>query len=119
MNFDSLNISPKKDFFEIHQFYSNMKDSVLSKEKYENVKKFCNLLKLSNLVELNQIYDFQDMIILCEISELRADLFKEKFKFNPRKCNSASRFFGCVHRNKSVVSPYQQMQSMLEHLKKP
>ena len=38
--YDSLNISPDKDFLEIHQFYSNMKDSVLSTEDYENVKKF-------------------------------------------------------------------------------
>ena len=78
-----------------------MKDSVLSKEEYENVKKFYNLMKLSNLGELSQIYNFQDVIILCEIFEQRADLFKEKFKFNPRKCNSATSFSGCVHRNKS------------------
>lgn len=36
-DFDSLNISPNKDFFEMHEFYSNMKDSVLSTEDYENV----------------------------------------------------------------------------------
>ena len=79
-DFDSLNISPNKDFFELHQFYSNIKDSVLSKEEYENVKKFYNLMKLSNFGELNQIYNFQDTIILCEIFEQRADLFKETFK---------------------------------------
>ena len=54
-NFDSLSISPDKDFFELHQFYSNMKDSVLSTEEYENVKKFYMILNLSNLGELNQI----------------------------------------------------------------
>ena len=100
-DFDSSNITPDKDFFEIHQFYSNMKDSVLSKEEYENVKKFYNLMKLSNLRELNQICNFQDTIILCEIFEQRADLFKETFKFNPGKYNSASSFSGCVYRNKS------------------
>ena len=100
-DFDSLNISPNKDFFKLHQFYSNIKDSVLSKEEYDNVKKFYNLMKLSNFGELNQIYNFQDTIILCEIFEQRADLFKEKFKFNPQKCNSDSSFSGCVHRNKS------------------
>ena len=57
-DFDSLNISPQKDFFEIHQFYSNMKDSVVSGEDYENVKKFYKLLKMSNLGELNKIYNF-------------------------------------------------------------
>ena len=50
--------------------------------------------------ELNQIYNFQDTIFLCEIFENRADLFKSIFKYNPRKCNIASSFSGCVHRNK-------------------
>ena len=98
---DCLNNSPDKDFFEIYQFYSNMKDSVLSTKDYENAKKFYTLLKMSNLGELNQVYNFQDTIILCEIFEQRSDLLKQIFKYNPRKCNSASSFSGCVHRNKS------------------
>ena len=68
---DSLNISPEKDLFPIHNFYSNMKDSVTSGEDYENVKKFYTLLKMSNLGELNKVYNFQDTIILCEIFEQR------------------------------------------------
>ena len=51
-DFDSLNISPNKDFFEMHEFYSNMKNSVLSAEDYENVKKFYKLMNLSKLREL-------------------------------------------------------------------
>ena len=98
---DSLSISPDKEFFELHQFYSGMKDSVLSTEEYENVKKFYTTLKLSNLGELNQIYNFQDTIILCEIFEQRSCLFQKMFRYNPRKCNSASSFSGCVHRNNS------------------
>ena len=35
------------------------------------------------------------------IFEQWSDLLKKIFKHNPRKCNSASRFSGCVHRNKS------------------
>ena len=90
------------------------------KEEYENVKKFYNLLKLSNLGKLNQIYNFQDTIILCEIFEQRADLFKEIFKFNPRKCNSASSFSGCVHRNKSkcCIALPTDANYVREHLKK-
>ena len=76
-DFGSLNISPDKDFFEIHQFYSNMKDSVISDEDYNNVKKFYKLLKMSNLGELNKVYSFQDTIILCEIFEQRSDLLKK------------------------------------------
>ena len=60
------------------------------------------LLKLSNLGELSRLYNFQDLtIILCEIFEQRSDILQNIFKYNPRKCNSASSFSGCVHRNKS------------------
>ena len=58
-------------------------------------------MKMENLCELNKLYNFQDTITLCEISESRANILKEKFKFNSRKCNSASSFSGCVHRYKS------------------
>ena len=51
--------------------------------------------------ELNRLYNFQDTIILCEISEQRSELLKEIFKYNPTKCNSASSFSRCIHRNKS------------------
>ena len=78
-----------------------MKDSVLSDKDYENVKKFYVTLKLSNLGETNQIYNFQDTIILCEIFEQRSQIFQKTFKFNPCKCNSASVFGGCVHRDKN------------------
>lgn len=80
-DFDSLNMSPDKDFFEIHHFYSNMKDFIISGEDYENDKKIYTLLKMSNLGELK----FQDTIILCEIFEQRSDLSKTIFKYNPRK----------------------------------
>ena len=42
-----------------------------------------------------------DTIILCEIFESRAQFLNDKFKFNLRKCNSASSFSGCVQRDKS------------------
>ena len=100
-DFDSLNISPDKDFFEIHQFYPSMKDTVISDEEYQNVKRFYKLLKMSNLGELNKIYNFQDTIILCELFEHRSDLSIKIFKFYPRRCNSASSFSGCVHRSKN------------------
>ena len=45
-DFDSLNIVPDKEFFLPHQFYSSMKDSTISEEEYENVKKFYTTLKL-------------------------------------------------------------------------
>ena len=38
--------------------------------------------------------------MLCEIFEQRSSRLREIFKYNPRKCNSASSFSGCVHRDK-------------------
>ena len=100
-DFDSLSIAPEDgDFFKSHEFYSSMKDCFEWK-KYENLKKFYKTLKLNNLGELNQIYNFQDTIILCEIFERTSAKFQEMFKFNPKKCNSASSFTSCAHRGKS------------------
>ena len=118
-DFDSLNISPQKDLFEIHQFYSNMKDSVISGEDYGNFKKFYKLLKMSNLGELNKIYNFQDPIILCEIFEQRSDLFKKYLNIIQESgiVLAASRAVYMVTKV-SVVLHFQQMQSFLEFLKK-
>ena len=73
----------------------------MTKEEYDNVKKFYLTLKLKDLDEVNKIYNFQDTVILCEIFEQISEHLQKLFKFNPRKCNSASSFTGCVHRDKS------------------
>ena len=52
-------------------------------------------------ISIGGIYNFQDTAILCEIFESRSALFQKLFKYNPKKCNSASSFSGCVHRLKS------------------
>ena len=58
-------------------------------------------MRLKNLGELNKPYNFQGTVILCEIFESCTSQLQKRFKFNPRKCNSASSFSGCVHRDKS------------------
>ena len=81
---------------------------IKSKTEYQNVKKFFMLLRLKTLGDMNRIYNFQDILILCEIFEQRASLLEKLFKFNPRKCNSASSFSGTVRRNKTkcnIVMP--------------
>ena len=40
-----------------------MKDSNISAEDYENVKKFYTLSKFPNLGDLNRLYNFQDTIM--------------------------------------------------------
>ena len=58
-------------------------------------------MKLKNVGGLNKIYNFQDTIILCEIFEQHSEHLEKLFKYSLRKCNSASSFSGCVHRNVS------------------
>ena len=53
-----------------------MKDSVISDEDNNNVKKFYKLLQMLNLGELNKVYYFQDTIIFCEIFEQISGLLK-------------------------------------------
>ena len=57
----------------------------MSGEDYGNVKKFYTLLKMSNLRELNKVYNFQDTIILCEISEQRSELLKKNILIQSKK----------------------------------
>ena len=98
----SLNISPEDgNFFLPHNFYSSLKDDIMSLEEHENVKQFYQTMKLKNLGDLNKIYNFQDTIILCKIFEQPSEHLQKLFKYNPRYCNSASSFSGLVHRDKS------------------
>ena len=64
------------------------------------------IIRLKDLGELNKIYNFQDTIILCEIFEQHSDRLQQLFKYNPRKCNSASSFSGCALReqNKCLIA---------------
>ena len=100
-DFDSLNLRSDGDFFKGESFYSTLKEKNISEEEYEKVKNFFTILRLKTLGDLNKIYNFQDTTILCEIFEQRANLLQKLFKYNPRKCNSASGFSGCVQRLKS------------------
>ena len=52
---------------------------------------------------MNDLYNMQDVILLCEIIENRFQKMQDKFGFNPRKCNSASTLSGCVQRDQSKV----------------
>ena len=100
---DSLSTKPSDgEFFDKKSFYSILREKNISEEEYENVKSiFFKILKLETLGDLNRIYNIQDTLIFCTIFEQRSQLLQELFKFNPRKCNSASAFSGYVHRNKS------------------
>ena len=100
--FDSLEItiSEDADFFLPHHFYLSLKETIISREDHDAVKKLYQTMKLENIGEVNKLYNFQDTVILCEIFEQRSAHLQKMFKFNPKKCNSASSFSGCVHKDK-------------------
>ena len=100
-SFELLKIIPTDNLFSIDDFYSSLKNSVITEKEHAAVKNLYTLLKMRNLGDLNNLYNFQDKIILCEIFESRAQFVNDKFEFNPRKCNSARSFSGCVQRDKS------------------
>ena len=85
--YNSLDISPEDRIFCLpRNFYSSLKDDIMTLEEYENIKTNYQTMKLKNLGELNKIYNFQDTIILCEIFEKQSDYLQKLFKYNPSKC---------------------------------
>ena len=51
----------------------------------------------------NNLYNAQDVILLCEIGENRFQFMRDSYGFNPRKCNPASTLSGCIEREMSRV----------------
>ena len=96
-------IVPEDDFFKHTEFHSSLKQCNISLEEYENVKFLYKKLQMRNLGDMNDLYNVQDVIILCEITENRFEQMYQKFGFNPRKCNSASTSSGCIQRETSKV----------------
>ena len=54
-------------------------------------------LKIKNLSDMNDL-NAQDLILFREIVENRFQMVQGKYRFNPRKCNSASTLSGSVER---------------------
>ena len=99
----SLDITPEKFFFNYTESYSKLNSCNIPMEIYEDMKFLYETLKMRNLGDMNDLYNMQDVILLCEIIENRFEKMHKKFGFNPRKCNSASTLSGCVQRNQSKV----------------
>ena len=57
---------------------------------------------MRNLSDMNDLYNFQDVALLCKLVENRFQATHES-GYNPRKCNSASTLSGCIERKMSKV----------------
>ena len=78
--------------------FSELKQSAVNDDNYENSKYLYQTLKMRNLGDLNDLYDMQDEILLTEIIESWFEAMKNTYGFNPRNCNSASWMSGCIKR---------------------
>ena len=93
----SLDLEPENgDFFQKREFFSELKQKFVSDKDYENSYYLYKTLKMRNLNDMNDLYNAQNVVLLCEKIEDRLQLMYDKYRFNPRKCNSASTLSGCI-----------------------
>ena len=98
----SLLLTPDNEqFWNKTEFFSELKLQAVDGESYENSKFLYKTLKMRNLGDLNDLYNTQDVILLCEILESSFQAMQNIYGFNPRKCNSASTMSGKGQKVKS------------------
>ena len=100
----SLVLTPDDEqFWNKTEFFSELKLQTVDDESYENSKFLYKTLKMRNLGDLNDLYNTQDVILLCEILESRLQVMQNTYGFNPRKCNLVSTMSDCIEREMSKV----------------
>ena len=97
-----------------------LKGKAVDEQKYNSAKLLYTLVKTRDMLDLNDLYNAQDVILLCEIFENRFQAMFKKSGFNPRKCNSASKLSGCIqsseqskvilalHTNNSIMETFEK-----------
>ena len=100
---ESFFITPENDFWEKTEFFSELKQSTVNEEDYENSKYLYETLKMRNLGDLNDLCNTQDVILLTEIIENGFQVMQNTYGFNPRKRDSASLMSGCIKREMSKI----------------
>ena len=104
VDFNSSTLTPVDGiFFEKCEFYSDLKQKSVKDEDYECSVYLYKTLKMRNLGDMNDLFNTQDVVLLCEITENRFQLMHDRCGFNPRKCNSASSLSGSTERDLSKV----------------
>ena len=103
INMDSFFQTPENEFWEKAEFFSELKPTAVNDNGFENSKYLYQTLKMRNLGDMNDLYNAQDVILLCEIIENRFQVINGNHGFNPRKCNSASSLTSCIEREMSRI----------------
>ena len=95
VDMNSMFLTPENNaFFEKTDF---------SDSDYEISFYLYRTLKMRNLGDMNDLYNAQEVIMLCEIGKNRFQFMHDGYGFNPRKCKSASTLSGCIEREMSLV----------------
>ena len=101
---NSMFLTPENNvFFEKTEFYSDLKQKTVSDSGCESSFYLYRTLKMRNLWGMNDLYNAQDIVLLCVIGKNRFQFMHDRYGFNPRKCNSASPLSGCIEREMSHV----------------
>ena len=99
VDMNSMFLTPENNvFFEKTEFYSDLKQKAVSDSDYESLFHLYRTLKMRKLGNMNELYNAQDIILLCEICKNRFQFMHDRYGFNLRKCNSASTLSGCIER---------------------
>ena len=80
-----------------------LKKQTFSDSDYESSFYLYRTLKIRNLVDMNDLYNAQEVIMLCELGKNRFQFMHDRYGFNPRQCKSASTLSGCIEREMSRV----------------
>ena len=89
--------------FEKTEFYSDLKQKAVNDSDDVSSFYLCRTLKMKNLGDMNDLYNDQDVVLLCVIGENRFQFMHDRYGFNPRKWNSARILSGCIEREMSRV----------------
>ena len=98
VNMESFFIKPNNEFWAKSEFFSELKESVVNDQDYEDLKFLYQTLKMRNVGDINDLYDTQVVILLTEIIESRFQAMQNTYGFNPRKWNSATSMSGSIER---------------------
>ena len=95
VDMNSMFSTPENDvFFE----KSELKQEAVSGSDYESSFFLYETWKIRHLGDMKDLYNAQDVILLCKIAENRFQFMHDQYGFNPRKCNSASTLSSCIER---------------------
>ena len=83
VNMDSFFETPENEFWGETEFFSELKQAAVKDNDYENSECLYQTLKMRNLGDMNDLYNAQDVILLCEIIENCFQVMNDTYGFNP------------------------------------